>query len=224
MKKLSQIRDFIQRNGIKKACRTFFDVLQEKRLERIKQKRFPVIDRFPIENKIIFECQSDMDDNPRAIYEYMLEQGMNEQYQMIWIVKDVKFCRKYYRMKNVTFFSRFDKSIRNQLRLRRHLSTAKWLLFSHPYWYQKIKSEQIVLHTGHGTPLKNTTKNSIAVESTFDKMLATTEAMKPYYIKFWNCKDEQVFICGNPRNDLLFKGSKKRVLSKLFDCADDEKS
>ncbi len=200
---------------VKAKINSFFDFFYNKKLANI-QKR-------PLKNIIVFECESDMDDNPRAIYEYMIAQRLNRQYKMVWIVQDVKFCRKNYKQKNVFFISRFDSSRKNQLKLHYYLSTAKYCLFSHPYWYVKKKEEQVVIHTGHGTPLKNRGKEDKPIDHTFDKMLVTSEGTKDLYLRFWQCPEAKAFICGNPRNDFLFNPKRDEIISKLFKCSDEDK-
>lgn len=215
MGRVSKLLSYIKANGINNAVRVFMNIQRN--------KRFRKIDALPIDDKIVFECESDMDDNPRAIYEYIIAKGMNKEYKIVWLVKNVKFCRKTYKKKNVVFINRFDHSRKNQLKLRRHLSTAKWLLFSHPYWFKKIKPEQVVIHTGHGTPLKDRGKQDLFISHTWDKMLVTTEKMKPFYMQFWQCPEEKTFLCGNPRNDFLFRNRRKEIIPKLFVCSNDEK-
>ena len=42
----------------------------------------------------------DMTDNPRAFYEYLIQNKINENYQIIWMVSDKKKCEKL-KCKNV---------------------------------------------------------------------------------------------------------------------------
>ena len=44
----------------------------------------------------------DMTDNPRAFYEYLIQNKINENYQIIWMVSDKKKCEKL-KCKNVKF-------------------------------------------------------------------------------------------------------------------------
>ena len=71
----------------------------------------------PLKNTIVFECESDMDDNPRAIYEYMIKEKRFNKYRFVWIVKDVDFCKKNYFHKKTIFVNRFDEKLKNKLKL-----------------------------------------------------------------------------------------------------------
>jgi CDP-glycerol glycerophosphotransferase (TagB/SpsB family) len=178
--------------------------------------------RLPLQDTIVLECESDMDDNPRAIYEYLLQQGLNRTYKIVWLVKDVEFCRTHYGAKNVEFLNRRDAILKNWIRLDFHYSTAKWFVFSHPYWFQKRRKEQRVIFTGHGNPLK---KGSPVpdMHKCYDRMLVTNEPVAKMNCEVWQCPEEKVFFCGYPRNDLLTAGQPQTVFSKLFDWQQGER-
>ncbi len=170
----------------------------------------------PLKDYIVFECESDMDDNPRAVYEYMVKNNYNAKYRLIWLVKNVDFCKKNYSQKNVVFLSRFDESVKNQIILNYYLSTAKWFIFSHPYWFKKYNKKQLIIHVGHGTPIKQTSKNFIS--DCYDVMSVPTINVLEWYTKFWKCDKDRTFICGLPRNDLLFidECKKNGILTKII--------
>ncbi len=50
----------------------------------------------------------DMTDNPRAFYEYLIQNKINENYQIIWMVSDKKKCEKL-KCKNVKFVTAENK-------------------------------------------------------------------------------------------------------------------
>lgn len=50
----------------------------------------------------------DMTDNPRAFYEYLIQNKINENYQIIWMVSDKKKCKKL-KCKNVKFVTAENK-------------------------------------------------------------------------------------------------------------------
>lgn len=176
----------------------------------------------PLRNYIVFECESDMDDNPRAVYEYMIKNNYNKKYKLVWLVKNVDFCKKNYSQKNVVFISRLDSSARNQFVLNYYLSTAKWFIFSHPYWFNKKNKKQIIINTTHGTPFKGKTASS-NLGNTFDYTLTASEYTKPWFVKILNCDEKQAFVCSHPRNDFLFDADKNIILNQLFNWNPDEK-
>lgn len=181
-----------------------------------------IIEKFPLRNTIVFECESDMDDNPRAIYEYMVKAKLYRKYRLVWIVKNLEFCRENYPNKNTVFVSRISEKKSEILRFNYYMSTGKYFLFSHPYWFVKKKKEQIVVHTTHGTPFKDTPNNT-GVENTFDYELSATKFTQPWILKVLNCTADRSFICDHPRNDFMFSVNKADVIPKLFNWQSDEK-
>lgn len=171
----------------------------------------------PLKNYIVFECESDMDDNPRAIYEYFIRNNLNKKYRLIWIVRNVEVCRRLYKQKNVDFVSIHDISRTNQIKLQYYLSTAKWFFFSHPYWFHKIKKEQVVVHTGHGTPVKSITVKDSDISDSFDLYIVNTDFCKSISHNFWRCPYEKMLVCGSPRNDYLLSVSSKKA-QEIFGC------
>lgn len=176
----------------------------------------------PLRNIIVFECESDMDDNPRALYEYLIKSEWKNKYKIVWIVKDVNKCKKLFSRKNVIFINRFSHSKYNRIRLNYYLSVTKVFFFSHPYWYTKRKKEQIIVHTNHGTPIKGREKDAADFSNTFDWLIVPTEFCKKLNHDFWLCSYDKMFICGYPRNDFFFTGNKQAIFKK-FNISDNSK-
>lgn len=171
--------------------------------------------KLPLSKSIVLECESDMDDNPRAFYEYLLKKKYNYFHKIIWIVKDVAFCRKHYKKYNVRFYSRFTNNKREKRKLEYYLNTSKYFIFSHPYWFFKKRHDQIVIHIGHGTPIKNSPKTFN--DKCIDWMPVPTKEVLNWYTEFWSCDPKKTFICGLPRNDFLVNDpdSNTEILAKL---------
>lgn len=215
---LSRLCKRLRKDGVKATMQLAWGTIAERLYLHIMGR----IKTLPLRNTIILECENDMDDNPRAIYEYMLAQKMNRKYKIVWIVRDIKFCKKTYKNHRVRFLSRYDQSYKNQIRLEYHLSTARWLVFSHPYWFRKRNASQLVINVAHGIPLKNAGKDP-NIAKTFDMLLVTTKHVEDWFLRFWRCEAEKVFFCGNPRNDFLRNGNRAVLFSKLFTWEPDEK-
>lgn len=106
--------------------------------------------KLPIQNKIVLECESDMEDNPMAFFEYLLSVGWNEKNKIIWIVKDIDYCSSHYREKNVEFLRRENhKNWIEFIIFNYHIATAKWFIISHPWWIQGWRNGQYVVNTTH---------------------------------------------------------------------------
>ncbi|MBQ4231943.1 MAG: CDP-glycerol glycerophosphotransferase family protein, partial [Lachnospiraceae bacterium] len=83
--------------------------------------------------------------NVRAIYEYMIEQGLDKKYRFVWSIEDVK----------TKIPGRVSIVRRTRLKYLYYMSIAKvWVSDSRmPKWLVKRKGVTYI-QTWHGTPLK----------------------------------------------------------------------
>lgn len=178
----------------------------------------------PIGESVVFECESDMDDNPMAFYKFLIEKGINKKRKLIWIVNDTENSKRLYGEKNVKFVNRKSSKGIEIIKTQYYLNTAKYFIFSHPYWYRKKSKKQIVMYTGHGLPLKNRSiKDDKKVSETFDYYIAPSKNVIPWMIKFWLTTEDKAIICGAPRNDLLVS-KKDSVFRNMFNISSDAKT
>lgn len=161
-------------------------------------------------NYILFETEGDFCDNGRALYEYMIENGYNEKYYITWIVTEPKKYNKK-SPKNVQFISRVDESISSKWQFYKAINQSKYFFFTHPYWLNKWKEEQIVINIWHGTPLKAGGKD---LSNIYDYFAAPSNSTFDLYNKFIGVTKKQYVVTGMPRNDLLFRNT--NCLNKLI--------
>ncbi len=81
---------------------------------------------------------------------------------------------------------------------------------------------QRVVNLWHGTPLKNIGKlnindNNLKSENNndFTYIIASSESVKDVYRQAFYCSDEQIIVCGQPRNDFLFSEDNDDILKRL---------
>ncbi len=177
-----------------------------------KVKRDKIIDKTlkntEIDNyTIVFESEGDYSDNCRTLYEYMISQKLNKKYKLIWIVDDPSKYKKEY---NVYFISRKYKTKKELTDFYQTVGSAKFLFFTHPYWYHKKNDKQIVINLWHGIPLKAGGRD---LHDTFDYITIPSDFSKQLFQKFIGSLESQYVIAGSPRNDLLF--SKNDSLEKI---------
>ncbi len=72
------IRRF-KENGIRATIVHYYNIVASFFINRIRSSAKNVKFFLPLKNYILFECESDMDDNPRAVYEYMVESNFTSQ-------------------------------------------------------------------------------------------------------------------------------------------------
>jgi CDP-glycerol glycerophosphotransferase (TagB/SpsB family) len=86
--------------------------------------------------------------------------------------------------------------------------TSKYFFYSFGKYPIKPSQKQIVINLWHGSPLKKIGNFEEGKHDNnynfFTSIIATSELFKNIMVEAFNCKLEQVIICGQPRNDLLF--------------------
>lgn len=159
------------------------------------------------ENRLLFMSHPDYSDNARALYDYMIEQHLDQKYELIWSIAD---SRKYRELskKGVKCTKRY--AILPSIR-------------SHRFWYYG-RTAKIIFHT-HGHPFGLSRKSGQTVFGLWhggmgfkgpmghrdyctDDYILTSgsgELSLAYVSKFQHCPYDVLLPFGNPRNDLLFK-------------------
>lgn len=166
----------------------------------------------PLKNKIVFESNPDMADNTYAFFRELVAQGYNKKYKCIWLVKDVKINQNKYKYDNVYFQEHKPRNIIGLLRRIWLLYTAKYLISSHSY-VQRKRKKQVVIALGHGIPIKSV-KKYFMVGKDCDFALCPSARLIDSFCKEFKLEKEHLFICGYPRNDMLFVKNEK--LDKLI--------
>lgn len=164
-------------------------------------------------NTLFFETEGDFCDNGRAFYEFLIDNGYNNRYKIVWKVSDAKRFKKF-QCKNVMFLS--DKGLLSTLKMEYYIGRAKYLFFTHPWWLTEWKKDQVVINFCHGIPFKGAGRN---LSNTFNYACVSSETVKNLIQRFMGkeIKSEQFLILGAPRLDLLLKKTDiKPKLSKYI--------
>ena len=143
---------------------------------------------------IVLESEGDFTDNIRVFYEYMLEHGYNHQYKLIWIVHEPE---KYEKHENVEFVSRYGLF---SFKANFYCAISRFFLFSHPYWFKKVRSEQVVINTTHSVA---PTKNQKFIP--FDYLIVCSPYCGEIKKQVLTVNHDQMLDIGMPRIDLMFQ-------------------
>lgn len=152
------------------------------------------------QDKIVIYSNRGFRDNVRVLYDYLIENNFNNDYRIICSVNDYKDYRNT-KISNVTFTNNYFGII--------HFLTSKYFFYSFGKYPIKPSKNQQVINLWHGTPLKkigNLEKEKKYIDyNYFNFILATSDIFAEVMKDAFSCEDDQVMICGHPRNDLLFK-------------------
>lgn len=206
--------------NIKRGMAKIKHIALKKYEEKKKEEENALINRILEEakiesNTILFESEGDFTDNARALYEYMISKKMNEKYKMIWIVDNPDLYKKKY---NVYFISRKHKNKKDLIKFYSMIGSAKYLFFTHPYWYHKRNKEQVIINLWHAIPFKGKGRD---LHDIFDYIIVPSNFSKSLFHDFVGSVESQYIICGYPRNDLLFK--KTNSIEKIIDMKNSPK-
>lgn len=153
-------------------------------------------------DRIVLYSNIGFRDNVKAIYEYAIEHNLNKKYTIICVSNDyLKFKKN--KDENIRFVS-------NKIGLYYFL-TSKYFFYSFGKFPIAPSSKQIVINLWHGTPLKTIgtfNKNEEhSKQDYFSFVIASSKHFVPIMAKSFGTNPDKVIICGQPRNDNLFKST-----------------
>ena len=171
----------------------------------------------PLENIILFRSGPhassyvkgmDYTDNARALFEYMLREGYNERYELVWLVKNpsdyIHITEQY---EQVHFLS-FDWSVSENQEERdayyRALCLSKYLFMTDAYGFcRNAREDQIRVQLWHGCGFK-TRINFVRCEHRYEYKIVISEVYKKLHEKIFGLREDQVLVTGYPKDDWLY--------------------
>ena len=176
--------------------------------EVLKEKVFAFIMKFlsvcPAKKRIIFESHPEMTCNTYPVYRYLLEKGLNEKYEFVWISND---AAQYKEMpaKNVSFITNIKhaKSFMQKIKFMYYISTAKALVYSNQLLGTHGKGK-ISLWLQHGMPLK-ASNGTYCINDRCTAALCESEFFADNFSADARVSKDKMIFLGFPRNDFLNK-------------------
>ena len=140
-------------------------------------------------------------DSPKTIFDAMKEHGLLEKYEVIWALDDIKrFSEFPYKYVEINSFKYFLTAFRAKYWIT-NVNIERGLHFK--------KRKQIYLNTWHGTGPKAIGNAATGRKDyNFKKvnyLCADGEYLKNVFLKDFNAKEENILLCGRPREDILYK-------------------
>ncbi len=172
--------------------------------------------RLKPQKKIIFRSGNyhyipgwDYTDNARALFDYMIAEGYNRDYKMIWLVHEPQYHPEIDKICNVKAIS-YDwpgsGSLIQKIRYFYHLRTAKYIFFTDAMQWTRFCGEgQVRINLWHGNGFKaKKNKNSIALDDFFDYTTVSGPLYLDLHEKYLGCSRDKIFDTGLAKEDLLF--------------------
>ncbi|WP_294431690.1 CDP-glycerol glycerophosphotransferase family protein [uncultured Treponema sp.] len=166
------------------------------------------------ERLIVFQSEGDFWDNAYALFDYMVSNGYNKKYRLVWLVNDACLYKDF-AYENIEFVDVNSFSIKSNLRLQKIKSTAKYFFFTH-WGYKYRKKGQFVINLWHGSiVMKASSIVSPTLYKSFDFQCSPSMAAAERMSLFTGMRKEQTLINGDCRQDYLFSDCEEKVKSFL---------
>lgn len=178
------------------------------------------------QKRILFKNrqQQDFTDNARALFEYLMENGYNEKYEIIWAVS----CPAQFKRlscKNVRFVTAENAYGWTSPSAFYYGNTAKYFFYTNNTAdLNRYHCEgQMVINLWHGCGYKGGTHKNTNIPRShtmemFDYALVPGPVFVETKAKYWECAKGAILPIGYPRYDWMLdkKNNRKKILYELF--------
>lgn len=173
--------------------------------------------------RLVFKNREMMDctDNPGAFSDYLIENGYNKKYEIIWLVSQKKKFRNV-KIPNVKFVTAENKYGWSSPMAYYYGATAGYFFYSHnSAGLNKYRCKgQKVVNLWHGCGYKDAEqgKKNQNIRPDFDYALVPGPVFVKTKSRLWNCEPERMLMMGYPRYDWMLHPSmsSSEILEKLF--------
>ncbi len=161
---------------------------------------------------IIIESHNDFDCNGGAFYDYLIRNGYNKKYKIIWLLKN-----KHIPIlpANVKCFQMKKPSIRKDY----YICSAKFILADN-YIVEKTRREQKIIYCTHGAGGLKNVKGQLVIPSYVDYVLFQSERYAPIQANQYSMEfpSKRIVYLGYPVHDVLNSKNEeiKKITSKTY--------
>lgn len=166
-----------------------------------------------LEDIILFKSSSrqfvygeDFNDNAKALFEHMINNGYNKRWKLVWLVyepesKDYDVWKHY---DNVEFIGVQDKEAEDTERKElyyRYLCSVKYAFVTDDEsFFRRRRRDQILVQLWHGDGVKGRTRFRV-MEKRFEYMVCTSCFFAEVDYKDFGLRRNQMLPCGLPKDD-----------------------
>lgn len=164
----------------------------------------PIRKHMPLLDCIIFESHPDFSDNSRALFDYLLENGYNKKYRLVWLVEDPS-AFQLYEKHNIRFIRNFPTGLRDKMIYTWYVNTSKFGFFCHRMPQYKPDHGEIFVNLWHGSGLKK--PKSVEMLRNVDYLHSSSSFFSNLRVKNYGYPEDRILPLGNPRCDYMLNGA-----------------
>lgn len=197
---------YLQENGVKRAMKVLYDYKLELLLEKIV---FVFTKHKNLNDVIMIESHNDFDCNGGAFYNYLIKNGYNKKYKIVWLVRK-KAKSKF--PTNVETVPLYGPSLKKAY----YVCTAKYFTYDCEN-VQKKRKDQCMVYCSHGAGGLKNAKGKLHVPPYVDYILVQSKAYAPIQANQWSVTypDKRIIAIGYPAQDIFFDESKSDEIRKI---------
>ncbi len=194
---------YVKEKGFKQLIKVLWEYKIEILLEKVV---YLFTKNKTLKDKIVIESHNDFDCNGGAFYNYLIEQGYNKKYKIVWLVRK-KIKSKL--PENVVVVPLFGPSLKKAY----HMCTAKYFTYDCEGG-KKVRNDQIVVYCSHGAGGLKSTRGKVVIPDSVDYILMQSEKYAQIQAKQWslNPNDERIVYIGFPAQDTFFIDDRTELL------------
>lgn len=164
-----------------------------------------IFSKLKMKDIIVIESHNDFDMNGGAFYNYLIDNGYNKKYKIIWLIKNKN---RYETESNVRCVNLLGPSI-----IRDYYNcVAKYFFFDNTY-LKKMRYEQKFVYLGHATRAMKNCRGLVKVSDDMDYIISSSEFNDDLMSDVYEISKSKFITTGFPVTDQLF--NKYNELNKL---------
>ena len=197
---------YIKKNGIRHTV----EVIYTYKLEAVLEKLMLIMTRnIELKDTIMIESHNDFDCNGGAFYNYLIKNGYNERYKIVWLVRKKVMDKLPANVETVPLYG-------PNIKKAYYVCTSKYFTFDCEN-VQKMRKGQVMVCCGHGAGGFKNVKGKLMIPKCVDYILVQSKSYAPIQANQWSIEssDKRLISIGYPAQDIFFDGSESNELQKL---------
>lgn len=199
-------KKYLKKNGIRHTLEIVYVYKLEDILERL---MYLVTRNIELKDTIMIESHNDFDCNGGAFYNYLIKNGYNRKYKIVWLVRKKVTDDLPENVETVPLYG-------PNLRKAYYVCTSKYFTFDCEN-VRKMRDNQIMVYCSHGAGGLKNVKGKLHVPPYVDYILVQSKSYAPIQANQWSVTypDKRIIAIGYPAQDIFFDESKSDEIRKI---------